>query len=259
MTFREHNYKSTIPNVFTFLNLFFGFQAILMAAKGNYNHAAWLILGASLFDGLDGATARFLKAGSKFGIQFDSIADLVSFCTAPAVLVYFAYASDLPHFIAISICFIPLMAGAFRLARFNVQSEEGPNQIFMGLPTTVSAIAIASYVIFNNILFGNAGNPLTAFPLILILSFLMVSHIRYVKFPQIGRGWHHRVRAVIIIICLSCLTILKSLILFPLVTLYVLGGIISTILHNEIREPIPETRRAVKGSSRINRFRFRKH
>lgn len=122
-----HVSKTAIPGVFTFFNLLFGFLAILQSALGAFGKAAWLILAASLFDGLDGATARLFKVPSDFGKQFDSTADLVSFCAAPAVLLYFAYTEGMHPLSGALISFVLLFAGAFRLARFTVQSEMHQN------------------------------------------------------------------------------------------------------------------------------------
>ena len=88
--------KQAVPGVFTFFNLFFGFLAIIQASRGRIENACWLILAASLFDALDGPMARALKVTTPFGVEFDSIADVVSFCTAPAALIYFSFTQDLP-------------------------------------------------------------------------------------------------------------------------------------------------------------------
>ena len=132
-----HVNKSAIPGVFTFFNLLFGFLAILQSALGAFGKAAWLILAAALFDGLDGATARLLKVPSNFGKQFDSAADLVSFCTAPAVLLYFAYIEGMHPFLGAMIVlsrFLPVpsdwLASPFR-ARIHrsISLQDWPAQL----------------------------------------------------------------------------------------------------------------------------------
>ena len=226
-----HVNKTAIPGVFTFFNLLFGFLAILQSALGSFGKAAWLILAASLFDGLDGATARLLKVPSNFGKQFDSAADLVSFCAAPAVLLYFAYTEGMHPFLGAMISFIPLFAGAFRLARFTVQSDDAPKHFFMGLSSTAHALTFASFVLFNQGIYGSPGDPRIALLLALLLSLLMVSHIPYAKY--IGVNWHGRMKVVALMLCVGALTFWKSLILFPLAVLYVTGGIVKTFLHHD--------------------------
>ena len=229
-----HVNKSAIPGVFTFFNLLFGFLAILQSALGAFGKAAWLILAAALFDGLDGATARLLKVPSNFGKQFDSAADLVSFCTAPAVLLYFAYIEGMHPFLGAMISFIPLFTGAFRLARFTIQSEDAPKHFFTGLASTAQALTFASFVLFNQGIYGSPGDPRIALLLALVLSYLMVSHIPYAKIPYIGINWRGRIKVVALMLCVGALTFWKSLILFPLAALYVAAGIVRAFLpHDE--------------------------
>jgi len=225
--------KSTIPGVFTLLNFFFGFLAVISASQGYFSRAAWLIFGAALFDSLDGKLARLLGSSSKFGLEFDSIADLVSFCTAPAVIVYFAYVKDLHPVLAATISFVPLLAGGFRLARFNIQTLNVPLHYFVGLPSPTLAMTLASFILFNMDFNNSPGDPRIALPLVFFLSFLMVSRIRYPKIPDFGQGWHGKVRAAILLVCLGALVLWKHLILFPIVVLYVLWGIIATLVHHE--------------------------
>ena len=186
-----------------------------------------------LFDGLDGKLARLLGSTSKFGIEFDSIADLVSFCTAPAVIVYFAYVKDLHPILAASISFVPLIAGGFRLARFNIQSSEISLPYFLGLASPAQAVTLASFVLFNLDLNNSPGDPRIALPLVFSLSFLMVSHIRYPKTPDFGKGWLGKVIVSIGLVGFGAIVFWKNLVLFPLVMLYVLWGIIDTLIRHE--------------------------
>lgn len=229
--------KQALPGVFTFFNLFFGFLAIVQASQGRIEKACWLILAASLFDALDGPTARALKVTSRFGIEFDSISDVVSFCTAPAVLIYFAFVQDLHPLLAAGISFVPLFAGAFRLARFNQQTMNEPSPFYSGLPSPAFAVTLCSFIIFNSRLLGSPGDPRLALPLVLALSVLMVSHLTYPKLTYIGHSWHSRIRVIFFLLSLAALTLWRDLVLFPLTLLYVAGGMIRTLVHHDSVEP----------------------
>ncbi len=175
--------KSYIPNTVTALNAFFGFVSVISAVEGNYYEAAIYIYLAAIFDLADGIVARLLKTSSDFGVQLDSLADVISFGVAPSVLLYVSYLHKFgTGGIIISSCI--LLFGAFRLARFNVQLkiiDKKPD--FSGLPIPLSAVTVATLVI--SLTEGNSINaPYNYFviPLVVILSLLMVSKIKYSAF-----------------------------------------------------------------------------
>lgn len=137
-----------LPNLITTGNLFFGFFSIVKCLQGDFEWAASAILLAAVFDVLDGRVARMTGGTSEFGVQYDSLCDLVSFGLAPAFLMYQAGLSSLgrPGWI---ICFLFLACGALRLARFNVQSAIGKaSGDFTGLPIPMAAGVVACYVSF---------------------------------------------------------------------------------------------------------------
>ena len=177
--------SSVIPNLFTSLNMFCGFLSILSASEGNYIYSAWLIFTAAIFDALDGLVARLTNSSSELGVELDSLSDIVSFGAAPSFLLYksFFYSMDTWGII---ISAVPLIAGGFRLARFNVQLVGFSKSFFLGLPIPSSALTIASFVLA----FYNDGypKPISDFitPMILVLSFLMVSNIRYETLPKLS-------------------------------------------------------------------------
>jgi len=176
---------SVIPNLFTSLNMFCGFLSIISASEGNYIYSAWLIFTAAIFDALDGIVARLTNSSSEIGVELDSLSDVVSFGAAPSFLLYksFFYSMDTWGII---ISAVPLIAGGFRLARFNVQVVGFSKSFFLGLPIPSSALTIASFVLA----FYADGypKPISDFiaPMILVLSFLMVSNIRYETLPKIS-------------------------------------------------------------------------
>ncbi len=176
---------SVIPNLFTAMNMFCGFLSILNASEGNFNYAAWLIFVAAIFDALDGMVARLTNSSSELGVELDSLSDIVSFGAAPSFLLYKTFFYSMNTW-GILISALPLIAGGFRLARFNIQLVGFSKSFFLGLPIPSSALTIASFILA----FYSDGfpKPISDFivPLILVLSFLMVSNIRYETLPKIS-------------------------------------------------------------------------
>lgn len=139
-----------LPNMITAGSLFFGFFAIRMASEGNFVLAAYGILAAGVCDGLDGSVARLTRTQSGFGVQFDSLCDLVAFGVAPAWLAYQFAAQDAGR-LGFAAAFIYLACGALRLARFNVASSVGrASGNFSGIPIPIAAAGVAVYVLLEN-------------------------------------------------------------------------------------------------------------
>ncbi len=178
--------KAIIPNSFTAMNIICGFFSIVYASMGMFKTAAIFIIIASIFDALDGVMARFFKTSSSFGVELDSLSDVVSFGAAPGFLIYKSYLFHY-DFIGIVLSSLVLVFGAFRLARFNIQLEDiETKHDFKGLPIPVQAITLSSFIIsFSKN--GEIQTPYHTFviPLILLLSYLMVSKIRYNALPKL--------------------------------------------------------------------------
>ena len=180
-----------LPSAFTIGNLFFGFWAIVSAYTGNFIWAGWFIVIAGVLDLLDGRIARLSQTGSHFGAELDSLVDLTSFGVAPALVMYFLEFSQAGRFGWV-ICFIYVVAVALRLARYNVTPPgEGHRHWFTGLPSTAGGMALAVYYPFAQTSLGQAtlgqvNSQLFLALLILGLSTLMVSNVRYPKLPGIG-------------------------------------------------------------------------
>lgn len=180
--------KSYIPNAITTFSLLSGFLAVIFTTKENFQLAAVMIFAASIFDLIDGIVARLLKTSSQFGVELDSLADIVSFGVAPSFLIYNSHMHNLGE-LGIFISALPLIFGAFRLARFNSQLEDIEKKgDFKGLPIPLSAITIAMFVYYAD---NHKGfyEPLynISIPLILIVSISMVSNIRYSAFPKLNK------------------------------------------------------------------------
>jgi len=167
----------------TMLNLFFGFFAIVNALQDKFVTASWLIIMAAVWDALDGKIARFTHSHSEFGVQFDSITDVVSFGVAPAILIYQVALYKIGAF-GVIISFLPLLFGAIRLARFNVNLDGFEKENFSGLPIPVQAAALSTYVIFNYDLWEGLRFGPVLIPLVLFLCFLMVSSVEYEMMPK---------------------------------------------------------------------------
>ncbi|MFN3533152.1 MAG: CDP-diacylglycerol--serine O-phosphatidyltransferase [Candidatus Brocadia sp.] len=144
--------KKMLPTLVTIGNIICGFVSILCVSNQRYELAAWLIVVAMALDALDGRLARMMKSTSKTGAQLDSMADLITFGIAPAILMI-KTCDNFPVIFLWSIGLFFMICAAFRLARFNVQKEEGvniPRHFFSGLPTTLSGGTIAQLVILNH-------------------------------------------------------------------------------------------------------------
>ncbi len=174
---------SVIPNLFTAMNMFSGFFSIISASQGNFIYAGWLIIIAAIFDTLDGFMARLTKSSSELGVELDSLSDVVSFGAAPAFLLYTTYFHQFETF-GIIISSLPMIAGGFRLARFNVQLVGFDKSYFTGLPIPSSALTIVSFILT----FYKDGYPeelkIFIIPMVLLLSFLMVSNVKYDTLPK---------------------------------------------------------------------------
>ncbi|MBI1931555.1 MAG: CDP-diacylglycerol--serine O-phosphatidyltransferase [Ignavibacteriales bacterium] len=180
--------KSYIPNSITALSLLSGFLSIIFTSKGDFQLAAVMIFAAAIFDLIDGIVARLLKTSSQFGVELDSLADIVSFGAAPAFLIFSFHFYKL-NGIGIIISSFLLIFGALRLARFNSQIEDLETKSdFKGLPIPLSAITVAIFVyyVYNN---GEFIKPLfyVSIPLVFVLSFLMISNIKYSAFPKLNK------------------------------------------------------------------------
>jgi len=221
--------KNFIPNIFTVFNMFLGFMAIGMLFQGRPILAGWLILYAGLFDAVDGKLARMLGIPSKFGTEFDSLADTISFCVAPSFLLYTTYISGLSPLIGGFISFIPLLFGTIRLAIFNLDTDEDPKSYFTGMPTPVAAMTIFGYFLFNQRLYQTDGDPRIALVIAIALGFLMVSKIRFNKFPMLSfkKGKSNTTALLSVIIMLISLIIWKGLVLFPVAVFYITWNIIN--------------------------------
>ena len=222
-----------LPNVLTTFGLFAGFFAIILAIKGQYADAAIAIFIAMLWDGLDGRVARLTNTQSEFGAEYDSMADMVSFGLAPALLMYF-YALESLGKIGWIGAFIYTAAGALRLARFNTQIGIADKRYFQGLPSPAAAALIAGMVWTKEIIAISDYDqflPIAGWIILVSAGVLMVSNIRYYSFKEInlkGRSSFKLLLLAMLIIVI--VTLWPSAILFVFFFSYAVSGIIMTIV-----------------------------
>jgi CDP-diacylglycerol--serine O-phosphatidyltransferase len=235
-----------MPSTFTLGNLFFGFWAIVSAFNGNFRWAGWFIVFAGILDMLDGRVARLSGTGTRFGAELDSLVDVISFGVAPALLMYFLDFSNAGRFAWI-LCYIYVVAVALRLARFNVLSAgKPPSGWFTGLPSPAAGMTLAVYYPFSQTNWYRASLAYLDLQheglvvLMLLLAVLMVSNVKYPKFPPIGLRSRKGIfgLAVHLVILLGGL-FAPEYFLFPLGLFYVAFGIVRATVLGLMERPEP--------------------
>jgi CDP-diacylglycerol--serine O-phosphatidyltransferase len=258
-----------LPNLFTTFSLFAGFYSIVSSIQGRFTLAAWAIFIAAILDALDGTVARMTKTTSLFGVEYDSLCDLVSFGVAPAVLVYQwalkpsklqlinKYVSDEKTFtLGMVVAFVFLACGALRLARFNVSTGHRDPGFFQGLPIPGGAFMISAIVLWYH---RNLGvpldpNPIFVVPLVLVLAFLMVSTLDYfsLKHRFITKNNHPFETLVLIILFLALIITKAKTLLLPLGLVYLATGpIVTVIRRNSTSSPAPPALEDIDSSKEL--------
>ncbi len=177
-------YIYILPNLMTTGNLFSGFFAVMQSIKGNFLYAAYAIVVAAVFDHLDGRLARLTRSTSKFGAEYDSLCDLVSFGMAPAIMI-FLWALQPFGRLGWVASFLLVACGALRLARFNVQANVVEKNYFQGLPIPMSAGIVASSVLAFQDLEIEANGNIGLLIMAILLALLMVSNFRFRSFKDL--------------------------------------------------------------------------
>lgn len=223
--------RIVVPSFFTLMNLFCGFLSIIMVAEGNLERGAWLIVLAGMFDALDGFMARLANATSEFGVELDSICDVVSFGVAPGFLVYSFIFNEL-SIIGILLSALPPLCAAIRLARFNVESKYEETSFFKGLPSPVHAVMLAAFFLtFQHRLdwFDGLNNGVVSVlvPVVILLSFLMVSTIPFDKIPRFDRSSvkKYKNKFILIFIYFFIILIFQDIGLIIVFSFFILKGL----------------------------------
>ena len=212
-----------LPNLFTASSIFVGVISIVEASKGHFILASWLILLALVFDGLDGRIARMTNTTSQFGVEFDSLADIISFGIAPAMLLYFFIGHEFGRF-GILVSALYVIFGAIRLARFNISTAKTDPNVFIGLPIPTAAIFISMWILlFHKYTLENYSIVLLI--LALGVSILMVSNFRYPSFKKVQLDRPMVFKTMILFVLVASLLYLFAAEGFALIILiYVLYG-----------------------------------
>jgi len=176
--------RKFIPSLFTILNAFCGMMSVINSAKGDFESAALFIIYASLFDAVDGLAARLTNSSSKFGVELDSLSDVISFGLAPSILLYYVYLNVFGD-VGIVLSSLIMVFAAIRLARFNVQLSGFDKVKFNGLPAPMSAFTICSYILFyHNKIFSENVSEIILISLSVFLPVMMVSKVKYDTIPK---------------------------------------------------------------------------
>ena len=221
-----------LPNMITTLSMFLGFLSMVWAVQGRFESACFAILLSAVMDGLDGKVARLTNTASEFGVQYDSLSDLVAFGIAPAMLMWQWELSALGR-MGLAAAFIYAACGALRLARFNVSTAAVGKRFFIGLPIPAGGCTVVTFVFcaahFPAIM-ASALPYMTLF-LAIGVGVLMVSKVRYFSFKEYDFLRAHPIRTM-----LFFLLVLGTVISFPrvmgfvLCAVYIIGGLVYTFV-----------------------------
>ncbi|WP_411330191.1 CDP-diacylglycerol--serine O-phosphatidyltransferase [Desulfovibrio desulfuricans] len=221
-----------LPNMITTLSMFLGFLSMVWAVQGRFESACFAILLSAVMDGLDGKVARLTNTASEFGVQYDSLSDLVAFGIAPAMLMWQWELSALGR-MGLAAAFIYAACGALRLARFNVSTAAVGKRFFIGLPIPAGGCTVVTFVFcaahFPAIM-ASALPYMTLF-LAIGVGVLMVSKVRYFSFKEYDFLRAHPIRSM-----LFFLLVLGTVISFPrvmgfvLCAVYIIGGVVYTFV-----------------------------
>lgn len=219
-----------LPNLFTTGAMFSGFYAITSAINGRFETAAIAIFVAMILDGLDGRVARITNTQTEFGVQYDSLSDMVSFGIAPALVMYL-WAFESLGKLGLFAAFVHTAGGALRLARFNTQVEVADKRYFQGLPSPAAA-AILAGGLWISLEYGYTGDSVKYLALILTIStgLLMVSNFRYSSFKEIDlKGKVPFVVAIIVMLSIAFIMTQPQNMLFILALSYAISGPLITL------------------------------
>ena len=215
-----------VPNFITTANMFCGFYSLICTLHRDFIPAAWALVLAGIFDMLDGRIARLAKATSQFGVEYDSLSDLVSFGVAPAILLY-QWGLEPYDKVGWFVGFFFMACGALRLARFNVNNTVVPKNYFQGLPIPMAAGMIPTLIIFHH----STGWPEDRGPvglgLAICLAGLMVSTFRFSSFKEFN--WRSRASfgyLMLGVICMALIAIRPDITLFVTLSVYISIGIL---------------------------------
>lgn len=217
-----------LPNMLTTVSMFLGFLAIVWAGNGKFEGACLAILVSALMDSLDGKVARLTNTASEFGVQYDSLADLIAFGLAPAFLLWHWQLHNIGR-AGLAAAFIYTACGAMRLARFNVSTATIGKRFFVGLPIPAAGCTVLTFVFFSKIIPDSLNDILPYASLILAIccGLLMISRIRYFSFKEYDFLRDHPVRSMVsFLFLLGFLISVPRLFSFLYCIIYICSGVL---------------------------------
>jgi CDP-diacylglycerol--serine O-phosphatidyltransferase len=237
-----------IPSLFTVGNMLCGFASILHAMHGRLELAGWLILLAGVLDGLDGRIARLTRASSEFGKEYDSLADVISFGVAPAILTYQWGLWSLGRW-GWAVAFLFLVAGSVRLARFNVHAHEGDRRYFVGLPIPGGAGAVSVMVLVSPEPVIDRAATAAVWVFVLIVAILMVSMIPYRSYKDFDLRQRWPATALFVIaVVLAVIVVSPVPTMAVICAIYLLAGPAELALR-KLRRPTASTIESTKAEA----------
>src|SRR3989449_8367829 len=246
---------SIVPSLFTIGNIFCGYYSVISTLRGNWDNAAVLIGIGYILDGLDGRIARLTKTTSDFGLQLDSLADVITFGLAPAILAFSwgfgpsegidGSAAKHVHQLGSVASFAFVVCGALRLARFNIQAkkpaETTSKRYFVGLPIPAAAGMIAAVVHFFKTPTLMVGSALLWSFLILFMAFLMISTVRYYSFKEFDvKKARPSLALFATAMLISLIYLYSEIMLLAMATAYMSSGLIRNLVHT-VRRFLPSS------------------
>jgi CDP-diacylglycerol--serine O-phosphatidyltransferase len=230
-----------LPNFLTSLSLLSGFYAIIAAMDRRFTYAAIAIFISAIFDMLDGRVARMTNSSSRFGLEYDSLSDVIAFGVAPAILAYTWALKSYGKFGWLA-AFLFVACGALRLARFNIQVDTAQKKHFLGLPIPAGAATIAGIVLFFSWLGYKGGLKTLVMPIaIYCLALLMVSKFRYISFKDMGFVRARPFMSTVGVIILLVIVLTEPyLTLFLATSAYALSGPVYTLILHFRKKPSEE-------------------
>lgn len=215
-----------LPNLFTATSAFLGIISILASVKGDFEKAVIYIMLSLVFDGLDGRIARMTKTMSKFGAEFDSLADIVAFGVAPAILFYYSIGINFGKLGSL-VAAMYVVFGAIRLARFNITSNQNEPSVFIGVPIPTAAIVIAMWIMVYEKYPIFQGCEFIIVLCQIFLAFLMVSNVRYPSFKKLDFEKSNVIKILIyLVLGFSLIYLYPVEFLALIVTFYLFYGLI---------------------------------
>ena len=233
-----------LPNLITSASLFGGFYSIIASLDGEFGKAAIAIIISAVLDGLDGRVARLTRSTSKFGVEYDSLADLIAFGLAPGILIFTWALRPFGRYGWLA-AFLYVVCGALRLARFNIQISTIESKRFNGLPIPASAALVAATVlIFFHFGYEEITKHVTILIMVYALAFLMVSNVKYYSFKELNPAKRMPFRLLVGLIFLLIVVAAEPQVMFFVLTLgYVISGPITTLIDRRLKkaalEPSP--------------------